>query len=925
MQWNEFRFHIRHLSTNDQKVVQDAFDLGTKAHAPQRRLSGEPYFTHPIAVARILANIGADTDTIIAALLHDTVEDTALTFNEIVEKFNPTVGKLIDGVTKMIAGEIGEHPSLNQQIESLRKMFDLMQADVRIMVIKLADRLHNMQTISFRNPEKQKLVARETFDVYVKIADRLCMRDVRDDLENMCLAVLEPHLHPYFLELRKKNEERANVTIPHIRESLEKNFEGPLPVLQFEHKSWENLRKQHELELSNRNVTPSISLGVTCDTLDDCYRTLGMFHRIWRRETLSFQDFINAPVINGYKAIHTTVILEDGTRIRCKIRTKEMFDYAHKGIALSCFNSEVKGIFEYLPWTTRISPVSKDTKDRSADYWQSLQSDILGESILIHGEADQTELLPKGSTAMDGVFYTYGERGLMTKEIFVDGKPVSFYTPLSNAGTLTSTFAPLPQVQLKWLQFSKTGIGTALIHKGLAQQDHSVKKAIGQQLLQEYFSSRRRGFISEFDPAHIEKKLRKQGIPTIDELYIRLAEGRTSVQEIERFIFESETQELGSGEKHTYILTCTVPKTSASSMRDVLQYYTIKRYRTIEDNEVSEQYRMVMSLTDDEVRSFSFTLDHILNGQYKLSRSSAFYKMSFFSTLLFVLWGLDPAVAYVIMNRPGVTPVDMTIVRFLTLAAISGLFLLWIRLKQQLPETRLSLRNPSLWLSVICLFSVSLTTYYSLQNTLPSQYTIPMTSAGLLLTSLVNRKRLWTLLATWTIVALGVALLVFFTPGWDTKSILFTLLAVVSFTGFSIVSERYKRQEKVSLRAEQYFFMLSALCTALSMFLLPLSTLNDITPYDLMLMVLFSAFVSGLPYYIYYYLLSHKEIDFVLRYSFLIIPVSMAGQVLFISMPNVYAYLAALLVIGGACLPLANFKWASAGGSRELDVKQSPQ
>lgn len=917
MQWNEFLFHIRHLPTTDQKTVQEAFDLGAKAHEHQKRQSGEPYFTHPIAVAQILANLGADTDTIIAALLHDTVEDTSLTLGDIESRFGPTVAMLIDGVTKLSEQDVAERPSLNEQVETLRKTFNLMQRDVRIMVIKIADRLHNMQTLSFRSPEKQQTVARETMDVYVKIADRLSMRDIRDDLESMCLAILEPDMHTHLLEMRKKNEEQSRIIIPYMTDTLEKTFrELPFRV-QYERRSWDSLRRQYERSQQSRTMQTHMNLAIVCENVDTCYSALGMLHQLWQRETLTFEDFINAPVINGYKALHTTVILEDGARVRCKIRTREMDKYAHLGITMLCFDSESRGATDYLTWTSRISPLSKDTADRSAEFWQSLQSDILGESILIHGESDQTQLLPKGATALDGVFYLYGERGLYAKEIYVDGRLAPFYAELKYGNNVSAVFSSVPQVDLSWLQYTHTGIGTALIRNGLARQDTDIKRVKGEEILRQYLNTRRRGFISELDRSYIDRQLKENGFPPLDDMYVQIAEGRISAPEVDKLIFNSSEQVKESLDRHLHILTITTPHVNRTAVADIMRFYELRGYRTLSQNETEATYRVKIFMNDEEARTLAFTLDHVVRGRYAIRRPSALYKTSVVSILLFVLWGADPAVAHLLLGREGVTPVDLTIVRFVSQAVMSGLFLLWMRFRQPLPEARLSLRNSSLWLSVIFLFCVSLTTYYSLRGTLPSHYTVPMTSAGLLLTTLVNKRRVWTLVTTWLLVLLGVGMLVSFTPSWTPEDILFTLLAVLSFTGFSIVSERYKRQEQVSLRAAQYFFMLASLCTLLSLPLLPAASFGDISPLDFLYIVLFSLGVSGVPYYIYYYLLSHKEIDFVLRYSFLIIPATMISEILLIGFPSVYTILAALLVVAGAFLPLVRMdrKTAPSPGS----------
>ena len=192
MEWPDFDRQIAHLAPASRAKVQEAFELGKKVHDGQKRKSGEPYFTHPIEVALMLARMGADEDTLITALLHDTVEDTPVTIEDIGAQFGPSVQQLIDGLTKLTAQEFAEKPTLNEQVETLRKMFTLMRQDVRIMVIKLTDRLHNMQTIRFLPANRQLEMAMETADIYVRVASKLGMQDMRDDLEGLCLSVTEP-------------------------------------------------------------------------------------------------------------------------------------------------------------------------------------------------------------------------------------------------------------------------------------------------------------------------------------------------------------------------------------------------------------------------------------------------------------------------------------------------------------------------------------------------------------------------------------------------------------------------------------------------------------------------------------------------------------------------------------------------------------
>lgn len=903
MDWNGFLPYIRHLPAGDQAIIRKAYDVGEKAHAGQKRQSGEPYFTHPVAVAEILTKMGADRDTIVAALLHDTVEDTPLTLEDIDRDFGPDVMHLIDGATKLTETDFEKHPTLDERIETLRKMFNLMQVDVRIMIIKLADRLHNMQTISFRPKEKQAAVARETQDVYVKIADRLCMRAMRDDLERLCMGVLEPELLPALEAMRAHDKEIARDVSDMLRTKVCEAQGAGSCVIEHEDKSWDSLRKQYEQERKGfgRNV---LNFVFVCDDVGACYSVLGKLHQRWQRETHTFEDYVNAPLINGYQALHTTVILEDGTRARCKIRTKEMHAYDQKGISLYCFDQESLGVLHYLPWTRRITPLSAATQDRSIDYWESLRSDILGESNVIHGDTDKTQSLPKGATALDGIFYFYGDRGLNAVSVAVNGKAVPFYEELKYGDSLIATFDALPQVSLKWLQYIRTGIGGAFVRQGLGRQDIEVRRTMGQNLLQEYLNFKRRGFISEFDREELEKLLAAKGMPSLTGVYEQIAEGRITPQEVEQALFLPEAGEKEDAQA-VYRLSCTIPLANRTAFFDTLKYHMIRNVRLTRASDASRSYKAKLQMTAKEAEMLSFALENLSGGfPYALRKISSFYKAGVASVVLVVLWGLDPTIGRILMRHPTITPVDMTIIRFLTLTVISGALFLWTNRKKPLREVRISWKNPSLWLSSVFLFLVSVTTYWSLQDTSPMQYTIPMTCAGLFMTSIVNRANRRMLALMWTLVAVSLFFLAYFARSWTPASMGMTLLAVAAFTGFSFVSERYKRVEQVSQRISQYFLTLSTLCTLLSALLFPFSTLTDITPDLLVSIVTFSIVCTGVPYYIYYYLLSHKEIDFVLRYSFLIIPATLASQFVFIGNARWYTYVAGIIMVAAAAVPL---------------------
>ncbi len=903
MEWNKLAPHLRHLSRKDQERVQEAHELGVTAHHGQKRKSGEPYFTHPNAVAIMLADMGADPDTLIAALLHDTIEDTDLRLDDIDARFGGSVRALIDGVTKLEAEDVAGKPTLDEQTETLRKMFTLMEEDVRIMVIKLVDRLHNMQTIAPLSEERKNLLARETQDIYVKIAERLSMHDLRDELERLCLRVLEPKLLEDLEKLRASNERRGHNVIQSMKLALHKAMQVDM---RYEVKTWEKLMEQLHAEHASVTGLSDITVVFFARDEDECYRILGLLHQIWQRETLSFQDFINSPAINGYKGLHTTVILEDGTRVRCKIRTKDMHEYARKGIASRCFDRRAGGVTDYLPWTERIQALSKDTADRSKRFWQSLQSDILGESIVVHGANDLAVSLPEGSTALDGVFYCFQDKALRTESIKVDGREVPFSAPLTHGASLNITLAKRFTVQREWLQWVHTGFAAAKIREALATQSSRKKYEEGKNLLQEMMQEKRRGFIEEFDRKSIKKGLRNLGYESLEDAYIAIADGRLKANEVYESIFEGGAN-VAAGE--VKILDFFLPSLESRDM-DLIRLY--ERYRMYVRNFQLKFHtfrqkwhaQITMVVTQEKQKEMDSRLREMGIRDIRFRRPRASFNFVLGIFVIMALWGLDPVIAHYLIATHDIVAVDMMLIRFWTLTCVSAFLLLLQLSKSNVQQIPLPLRSRSLWLSVALLIAIAYTTYRSLALTMPLHYTIPMTTAGIVMTTIVNRKQKKSLLATWILLLAGIGVLIYGNEGWPAQGILFTLLAVFSFTAFSLVSESYKRKENVAARSAQYFFVLSLLCTLLTLPLIPSATIGELSHSVIARVILFSAFLSGLPYYIYYFYLSHKAIDFVLRYSFLIIFATLAGQLLINQTVLGRTMLAGVLVLAGAILPL---------------------
>ncbi|MDP7476892.1 MAG: HD domain-containing protein, partial [Candidatus Peribacteraceae bacterium] len=680
MQWNELRSHLWHISVADQKRVQMAFELGKEAHKDQKRKSGEPYFTHCIAVTHILADMGADADTLIAGLLHDTVEDTTLTLKEIDKQFNGDVAGLIDGVTKLEPEDVAEYPTLDDQIETLRKTFMVLEQDVRVMVIKLVDRLHNVQTIQHLSPERQKSMAKETIDVFVKIADRLSMQALRDELEGLCVAILHPVEHKKLVAIQEKNEKLGSKSIRVIESKLSSGFPTILDStdILYERKTWGKLDVQLK---ANAGVATGISdtvVSFVCHSIQDCYEVLGALHQLWNRETLSFQDFINAPMINGYRGLHTTLILEDGTRVRCKIRTEEMYEYAREGIATLCFDDEARGLLDYLlPWTERITPLSEGSKEHSDSFWNNLQRDILGDSIVMHGPHDEQISLPKEATALDGAFYLYGNRALRTKEIFVNGVPAELFDALPNACTVTAVFSKQLQANLEWLEKVNTGIAATTIRDGLSKAPISKKKSLGKEILESSMMKEARVSPDELDIKNMKEQLLKPlNVRSLDDLYVHLAEGKIQPESVINIIFPRINNNYSRSKPKRWTLKMRYSPKVLDHIVTIIRSNMPKKVVSLANGD-DMSIRAEYIISDEEAKGLRQQLKSVLPPeQWNLYRTHKRMALFAFLSLLILLWGLDPVMAeYLLKLDYNLNPFDITIIRFSAFFVESAIFL----------------------------------------------------------------------------------------------------------------------------------------------------------------------------------------------------------------------------------------------------------
>lgn len=872
MQWQELRSHIRHLPAREVSRVERAFVLGKKMHEGQKRRSGEPYFNHPVAVTHMLSDLGADSETLIAALLHDTVEDTPLTIADIGHEFDGKVPMLIDGVTKLNSDDVGLSPKLDQQIETLRKIFTLMEQDVRIMVIKLVDRLHNMQTVEFLPPAKQELLAKETLEVYVKIADKLCMQDLRDELESLCLSVLEPETLSRLLEIRTQNETRSAEVLEQMQATL-RNHDKALAAknpMHFECKTWDRLRTQLEVGTSVATGLTTMTAAFVCDDVDACYRVLGALHQLWKREILSFQDFINAPQLNGYQGLHTTIIAQDGTRVRCKIRTRTMEEYAHKGIATLCFKG-TSNITEILPWTKHISDLTTDTEGSSNDFWLNLKSDILGASIVIHGPDDRTVQVPHDTTVLDGAFYLFQENALRVQSIRMNGADVPFATPLVNAASLEVVLSDDETCDLEWLRIVRTGLAHAKIRAALAKHSHEKKLLIGKEMLQAMFTERKRGFIEEFDESILEKKMKAIGFASMDDVYVSIADGRLEPSEVYDVLFGT-TQPPRKTRLPLSMIHYHANMDSVDAM-DRLNLVHRKygaalseiRYHRMSEGgcSISLQGRM----SPQELSEFQKDLS--IAGANDITVIRQNFTLIGLIGIIILLWGLDPVIANRLLMQDALSPADLAVIRFWTFFMASGVTYALHTIFSQVRSKPLSPLKPSLIFSSIALFITALLSYVALKYIPATQY-ILLIIAGLVGTNILQQgisgKPSSRSVAA-GIAVLGAIVSLFLHQEFNLLGVLAGIGSSLGFSVYSQLSRRYLETEaRIHARYPAYVFWLSTMTILLTLGLIPFAHPVDHLTFSLSIAsVAFAFFCTFLPYALYFECMRKTNADTVDR------------------------------------------------------------
>ena len=462
---------IKKYPDEDISEIMEAAHYGEKMHSDQKRASGEPYFIHPIAVAKILAELNLDKNTIIAAVLHDTVEDTDADYNIIETNFGSEVAKLVDGVTKITLVKAANKSA--QEVETIRKILMAMVKDVRVILIKLADKLHNMTTLSFLSPERQKIISEECLEIYAPIAGQLGISWIKAELENLSLKHLNPAAYKEiseFLAAKKIEKEEYQKNIEDKLKQAAKEEGIEIEISARVKNIYSIYRKMTDSEKPLEEIYDLFGIRVLCETANDCYAVLGIIHKLWIPIERRFKDYIAVPKSNRYRSLHTTVITDEGKLLEAQIRTFEMQKTAEYGIAAHWLYKKGKTTSNLNP--KDISLINRlmqwnNLENHETDFLTDLKKEILKDTIYIFTPAGDIFEMPIGSTAIDFAYSIHTEIGNHTAGAKADGYILPLSRHLRNTQVVEIITAKNAHPTPHWLKIAKTNKAKSKIRSWL--------------------------------------------------------------------------------------------------------------------------------------------------------------------------------------------------------------------------------------------------------------------------------------------------------------------------------------------------------------------------------------------------------------------------------------------------------------------------
>lgn len=521
--FNKLRQKIDYLNEDQIEKIHQAFLLAQLAHEGQKRNTGEAYITHPVAVAGILADMHMDSGTMMAALLHDVIEDTEIDKQTLTDQFGEEVAELVDGVSKLTQIEFSTRAEA--QAENFRKMVLAMSRDIRVVLVKLADRLHNMRTLESLTPEKRRRIARETLDIFAPIANRLGMHEVSLELQDLGFHALYPMryrvLKTELAKVRGIHKEMLDTIRENISAGLNRANIGNFEVSGREKHLFSIYQKMHGKHLSFSDITDVYAFRITVDSVDHCYRVLGIVHSLYKPVPERFKDYIAIPKANGYQSLHTTLFGPFGLPIEIQIRTREMDQMANSGIAAhwlykSGDKVDEKSQARAQRWVKNLLEMQQRTGS-SLEFIENVKIDLFPDEVYVFTPKGAIMELPAGATAVDFAYTVHTDIGNTCVAAKIDRQLASLSTVLKSGQTVEIITAPGARPNPSWLDFVVTGKARSAIRHFLKSQQRSESIALGRKLLSKALASLGLS-LKKFPPENLEAILKEIHLENLDDL-----------------------------------------------------------------------------------------------------------------------------------------------------------------------------------------------------------------------------------------------------------------------------------------------------------------------------------------------------------------------------------------------------------------------
>ena len=530
----------------DVDLITRAFEYGARMHEGQLRHSGEPYCTHPVAVAAILTEQSLDDASIVTALLHDTVEDTRSTYAEVEAEFGTEVAGLVDGVTKLTNLQLSSMET--KQAENFRKLFMAMSKDLRVILVKLADRLHNMRTIRHMKPEKQLQKARETMDIFAPLAGRMGMHWMREELEDLAFRVLNSEarnsiIRRFITLQRETGDVVQKITADMIHELEKAGIVAD--VFGRAKKPYSIWRKMEAKKIGFSRLSDIYGFRILVKEDVDCYRALGAVHQRWRAVPGRFKDYISQPKSNGYRSLHTTVSGRDGKRVEIQIRTREMHDVAEAGVAAHwAYRDGVRAenpfAVDPAKWIASLSE-RLETEESHDEFLEHVKLEMYADQVFCFTPKGDVVKLPRGATPLDFAYAIHTRIGDSCVGAKVDGLRVPLWTRLRNGQSVDIMTAEGQRPQATWIDIVRTGRAKAAIRRSLKEEDRARFIKLGEELARVAFE-------------HVGKKptdkalktaTKQMGIESTEELLARIGSAETTAREVIETLYPGLSKKKG--------------------------------------------------------------------------------------------------------------------------------------------------------------------------------------------------------------------------------------------------------------------------------------------------------------------------------------------------------------------------------------------